>query len=157
SSATVRLSAPNGPHTTFRVFGSPYSPHRSTALDARLWAFGYEGDAAAVINKGKGDDDSASIENGDSDERNEGTDGRWDGDIAPAAQALWSHIPLDTDVVVTHTPPRGLVDTLASGKAVGCQALTLALSRVRPRLAVCGHVHESRGAERVRWDPMTNR
>lgn len=34
---------------------------------------------------------------------------------------------------------------------VGCVALRSALSLIRPHLAVCGHVHEGRGYERVRW------
>ncbi|KAI9045759.1 metallophosphatase domain-containing protein [Aspergillus affinis] len=66
------------------------------------------------------------------------------------AAALWDQIPLDADLVVTHTPPHSLCDSRAVG-AVGCKALRQALSRVRPLLAVCGHVHESRGFERVRW------
>lgn len=66
------------------------------------------------------------------------------------AAALWEQIPLDADLVVTHTPPHSHCDSRAVG-AVGCKALRQALSRVRPLLAVCGHVHESRGFERVRW------
>ncbi|KAH8422764.1 metallophosphatase domain-containing protein [Aspergillus melleus] len=66
------------------------------------------------------------------------------------AAALWDRIPLDADLVVTHTPPHSHCDSRAVG-AVGCKALRQALSRVRPLLAVCGHVHESLGFERVRW------
>ncbi|KNG83228.1 Ser/Thr protein phosphatase family protein [Aspergillus nomiae NRRL 13137] len=65
------------------------------------------------------------------------------------AVALWSRIPLDTDLVVTHTPPRSHCDRRATGGSVGCEALRQALGRVRPSLAICGHVHESRGYERV--------
>lgn len=35
---------------------------------------------------------------------------------------------------------------------MGCEGLREALRKVRPMLAVCGHVHEGRGYERVRWD-----
>ncbi|KAH0430486.1 calcineurin-like phosphoesterase [Colletotrichum camelliae] len=65
---------------------------------------------------------------------------------------LWDDIPLDADVVVTHTPPRTHRDESRLRRAAGCEALRRALWRVRPRLAVCGHVHEARGAERVAWD-----
>lgn len=34
---------------------------------------------------------------------------------------------------------------------VGCDALRSALSFIRPHLVICGHVHEGRGYERVRW------
>ncbi|OJJ70544.1 hypothetical protein ASPBRDRAFT_56332 [Aspergillus brasiliensis CBS 101740] len=67
------------------------------------------------------------------------------------AGALWNSIPLDTDIIVTHTPPNSHCDSRVEGISVGCTALRGALSRVRPSLAVCGHVHESRGSERVRW------
>ncbi|KAK2024237.1 calcineurin-like phosphoesterase [Colletotrichum zoysiae] len=65
---------------------------------------------------------------------------------------LWDDIPLDADVVVTHTPPHTHCDESRARRAVGCEALRRALWRVRPRLAVCGHVHEGRGVARVRWD-----
>lgn len=67
--------------------------------------------------------------------------------------ALWDLIPLDTDVVITHTPPRAHCDSVVEqNRPQGCEALRQALWRVRPRLAVCGHLHQGRGAERVRWN-----
>ncbi|KAL3493049.1 Metallo-dependent phosphatase-like protein [Aspergillus germanicus] len=66
------------------------------------------------------------------------------------AEKLWRSIPLDTDIVVTHMPPHGHCDKI-SGEPMGCRALHRNLNRVRPLLAVCGHIHESRGFERVRW------
>jgi hypothetical protein len=68
------------------------------------------------------------------------------------AEELWSKIPLDTDIVVTHMPPKAHCDEVVPGHSIGCEMLRQALWRVRPRLAVCGHVHPARGAERVRWD-----
>lgn len=65
---------------------------------------------------------------------------------------LWKDIPLDADVVVTHTPPWTHRDETDERRARGCEALRQALWRVRPRLAVCGHIHVGRGAERVEWD-----
>ena len=71
----------------------------------------------------------------------------------PSAEAIWSAIPLDTDIVLTHTPPHNHCDESARRRrATGCESLRRALWRVRPRLAVCGHVHDGRGAERVRWN-----
>ncbi|RAL06135.1 metallophosphatase domain-containing protein [Aspergillus ibericus CBS 121593] len=67
--------------------------------------------------------------------------------------ALWNIIPLDTDIIVTHTPPYSHCDSRTEGISVGCKALRSTLSKVRPLLAICGHVHESRGSERVRWHP----
>ena len=114
----VRLASPAGPRTTFRVFGSPYTPRYGK------WAFQYE-----AVRDVHGYGDAA----------------------AAAADALWADIPLATDVVVAHGPARLHRDESPRG-AQGCEALRRALWRVRPKLAVCGHIHDARGAERVRWD-----
>ncbi|KAH7152892.1 Metallo-dependent phosphatase-like protein [Dactylonectria macrodidyma] len=66
--------------------------------------------------------------------------------------SIWDRIPLDTDIVVTHTPPKTHCDETEDRRAAGCEALRRAFWRVRPKLAVCGHVHPGRGAERVTWD-----
>ena len=68
------------------------------------------------------------------------------------APSLWSQIPLDTDLVITHTPPKYHCDETGTGSASGCEGLRQALWRIRPSLAVCGHIHEARGAQRVLWD-----
>lgn len=67
------------------------------------------------------------------------------------AQGLWEQIPLDMDIVVTHTPPKYHCDEAKERRALGCEILRNQLWRIRPRLLVCGHVHESRGSEIVRW------
>lgn len=67
------------------------------------------------------------------------------------AAELWQAIPTDTDIVVAHTPPRGHCDQSPKWGAAGSEILRRELWRVRPLLAVCGHVHEGRGAEVVRW------
>jgi hypothetical protein len=66
------------------------------------------------------------------------------------AQELWKDIPLDMDIILTHAPPMGHCDH-SSGRSVGCEELRKALWRSRPKLAICGHTHEGRGAERVNW------
>jgi hypothetical protein len=71
---------------------------------------------------------------------------------AEEASQIWDRMPLDSDIVVTHTPPKYHRDERKDRMAAGCEALREALWRVRPRLAICGHVHEGRGVERIRWD-----
>ncbi|KAK8112593.1 hypothetical protein PG984_013119 [Apiospora sp. TS-2023a] len=73
-------------------------------------------------------------------------------DDGVAARKLWSEIPLDTDVLITHGPSFGHRDETVGREAAGCEELRKAMWRVRPRLAVCGHIHEARGVDRVRWD-----
>ncbi|KAI9812175.1 MAG: hypothetical protein M1827_004841 [Pycnora praestabilis] len=103
----IQLEKQDGPQTTFKIFGSPYSPSKG------LWAFGYSTDEAS---------------------------------------GLWDQIPLDSDIVITHTPPKYHCDESRIRQAAGCEVLRQTLWRVRPRLAVCGHIHEARGTEIVHWD-----
>ncbi|KAG5919951.1 hypothetical protein E4U42_006378 [Claviceps africana] len=65
---------------------------------------------------------------------------------------IWDAIPSNADIVVTHTPPRNHGDATTEERPKGCEALRRALWRVQPRLAVCGHIHDGRGAHRVVWD-----
>ena len=72
------------------------------------------------------------------------------------AEKVWDQsIPLDTDIVITHTPPKYHCDESRDRGAAGCEILRQKLWRIRPSLAICGHVHEGRGAERIKWDLET--
>jgi Icc-related predicted phosphoesterase len=68
---------------------------------------------------------------------------RHDGETFLAAK--FDAIPSDTDIVVAHGPPRGHGDVTMAGTHVGSTALISTLERVRPRLVVCGHIHEAYG------------
>ena len=48
-------------------------------------------------------------------------------------------------VLVLHSPPLGHCDADSSGRSLGSSALLGAIEDKRPRLAVCGHIHESWG------------
>ncbi|HYC56287.1 MAG TPA: metallophosphatase domain-containing protein [Candidatus Binatia bacterium] len=66
----------------------------------------------------------------------------------PRGQPLrqkWDLIPDGIDVLVTHGPPMGVMDQTVRGEHVGCQDLRDAVTRIRPRLHVFGHIHEARG------------
>lgn len=123
---TVRLTLPTGPRTRFTVFGSPRAPAFGH------WAFYYP---------------PPDLTGSDSIKTGEG------GRITNADLSPWDSIPASADIVVTHTPPRGHCDDSGGvNRPAGCEALRRALWRVRPQLAVCGHMHEGRGVSRVRWD-----
>jgi len=62
--------------------------------------------------------------------------------------AKWALIPDDTDVLVTHGPPMGVLDKTSRGEPVGCEALRDRIAQVRPRLHVFGHIHEAYGVHR---------
>lgn len=62
----------------------------------------------------------------------------------------WRKIPTGIDVLVTHSPPYGILDRPAPGKVhLGCPHLREELKRIRPRLHVFGHVHEGHGMEKT--------
>lgn len=50
-------------------------------------------------------------------------------------------------VLVLHSPPKGHCDSSGDGMHFGSPALRDAIERLQPRLAVCGHIHESWGCE----------
>lgn len=53
------------------------------------------------------------------------------------------------DVLVTHEPPLGTLDLTFLRTRAGSQRVLDLLTRYRPRVLVCGHVHESPGIERL--------
>lgn len=55
------------------------------------------------------------------------------------------------DVVITHGPPRGIMDYTNSGQRAGSSSLFGALARTRPRLHCFGHIHEAWGAKLIFW------
>jgi Icc-related predicted phosphoesterase len=50
-------------------------------------------------------------------------------------------------VLVVHSPPHGHCDASSAGEHLGSTAVLEAIEQKQPRLAVCGHIHESWGAE----------
>lgn len=77
--------------------------------------------------------------------------GNWAFQYAHAhAHDVWKDtIPDSTDILVTHGPAKGHVDL--TSPATGCKHLLREVGRVKPRLHVCGHVHQARGVEVVDW------
>ena len=57
----------------------------------------------------------------------------------------WAMIPQETDVLITHTPPLGILDQSSRGMRFGCRDLLNELPRVSPKLHCFGHVHNSTG------------
>lgn len=57
----------------------------------------------------------------------------------------WAKVPAGVDVLLTHTPPAGILDRNRQGTSLGCPFLAEELKRIRPRLHVFGHVHASAG------------
>ena len=66
----------------------------------------------------------------------------------PASREYWDRVPTETDVLITHGPPLRVLDTESLlSSHWGCDQLTRAVLRAKPRLHVFGHVHGSYGRE----------
>lgn len=66
-------------------------------------------------------------------------------DTEEELQEKWDLIPDDTDILVTHSPPRGILDQNVDGDACGSETLLSTLERVKPKIHVFGHIHEQGG------------
>jgi Icc-related predicted phosphoesterase len=73
-----------------------------------------------------------------------------------AATTMLAPCPPDA-VLVLHSPPQGHCDANGSGDHFGSPALLRAIEEKHPRLAVCGHIHESWGCEsKIGATPVRN-
>ena len=57
----------------------------------------------------------------------------------------WDLIPNNTDVLITHGPPFGILDATMTGTHVGCDDLLEKVNIVKPKIHVFGHIHEAYG------------
>jgi Icc-related predicted phosphoesterase len=93
----------------------------------------------------------------------------------------WNDIPEETDILITHGPSWGNLDTVM-GKSIplGCEHLNERIKVLKPKIHVCGHIHSGYGYKfdgdthyfnasilderynathkpiNVEWDPETN-
>ncbi len=59
---------------------------------------------------------------------------------------IYENIPEKTNVLITHSPPKGILDENTNGESIGSQSLlNRVASLVDLRYHVFGHVHEARG------------
>jgi Icc-related predicted phosphoesterase len=97
-------------------------------------------------------------------------------------EQAWEEIPEDTDILVTHGPAFGNLDTIMGQyDNLGCELLTKRIKTIKPKIHVCGHIHSGYGYVfdgdthfinasvldeqyqytqkplTVEWDPVTNK
>jgi uncharacterized protein len=71
----------------------------------------------------------------------------WSFDLDDEAAAEMLAACPEGAVLVLHSPPKDHCDAAGDGGNFGSPALLQAIEDKRPRLAVCGHIHESWGCE----------
>lgn len=80
-------------------------------------------------------------------------------DRGAAIKEKWDLIPSDTDILITHGPPFGILDKVKfsskanKGNFAGCEELRKAIERIQPRLHIFGHVHEGYGTTVLKCTP----
>jgi Icc-related predicted phosphoesterase len=65
------------------------------------------------------------------------------------AHKIWDRVPKDTDVLISHGPPYGILDHIIDyhdgPKHIGCSVLLETIKSISPKFALCGHIHEGYG------------
>jgi len=74
------------------------------------------------------------------------------------ATRLWNLIPRNTDVVITHGPPKNILDKCAYNSPpypqnAGCAILRHRLEEIKPKYHLFGHIHEMRGCDAYTLSP----
>lgn len=57
----------------------------------------------------------------------------------------WKLIPDDIEILVTHGPPYGILDTNESGENCGSISLRKHIENIMPEMVIFGHIHENCG------------
>ena len=73
--------------------------------------------------------------------------GPWSWDLTEAAAAGLLATCAQADILITHSPPKGVADVTSDGVSVGSTAIRDAIARIQPELTLCGHIHDSWGRE----------
>lgn len=72
-------------------------------------------------------------------------------------ERYWQQIPPNTDILITHGPPAGILDRASQeGLHVGDPELRAAVERLKPRLHCFGHVHGATGIQELSGTTFIN-
>lgn len=69
--------------------------------------------------------------------------GSWSCDLTEAEAGAMLEGCEGADILITHSPPKGVVDATSTGLSVGSVAIRAAIERIQPGLVLCGHIHDS--------------
>lgn len=77
----------------------------------------------------------------------------WGFQYRPSADGVdhtWDIKP-NTDIVITHSPPHGVLDYTEHKTRAGSPSLFAAIAQAKPKMHCFGHIHEAWGAKVVGW------
>lgn len=57
----------------------------------------------------------------------------------------WNKIPVNTDIIMTHGPVYGVLDQTKEETHTGCMDLLQTVETIKPKVHLCGHIHEGYG------------
>ena len=77
--------------------------------------------------------------------------------MKPRSDNTWSQVGMEGqyDILLSHAPPRGFLDENRRNEHIGCDHFLAAITRVKPSVAVFGHVHEAHGSDVITWPDGT--
>jgi len=52
-------------------------------------------------------------------------------------------------ILITHNPPYGILDKAYDGNHVGSKIILKAIKKHKPKLVLCGHIHEAKGKAKI--------
>ena len=58
----------------------------------------------------------------------------------------WKLIPTNTDILITHGPPYGILDKTTNLEKAGCEDLLKKINEIKPKFHLYGHIHEAYGS-----------
>lgn len=71
--------------------------------------------------------------------------------------AVWDRIPSDVEVLVTHSPPYGKLDTVCKGSEhLGCRELLKKVKEIKPKIHCFGHIHGGYGVLKNKYTTYVN-
>lgn len=74
-------------------------------------------------------------------------------DRGPDIAEKWAKIPVDTDILVTHGPPYGIMDKV-NNLPQGCEELLNRIERLTLQVHIFGHIHEGYGCRQLSRGPI---
>lgn len=61
----------------------------------------------------------------------------------------FQQIPLGVDIVLSHSPPNGILDRSKDNRHLGSEVLAETIRMIKPKVHVFGHIHEGHGVQTI--------